>query len=228
MPRLVDIDAQRRRLTEAAIAVIERSGLEGARLRDVARAAGVTTGAVMHYFDGKDAVLEAALEEVVRRTLERMEGPVAPESRTDIDLFIRRLGRYLPLREDSRQEWRVWLAFWGRAMSDERLRAIHRAYYARIIDRLVEPLRALRPTPPAPSLRELRHCADAVLAAIDGVGARATLEPEVWPARRQREALAALLRPLLEAFTGRVGRQAVPGKREGRTVEHDEAQHEGS
>lgn len=204
MPKQVDIAAQRRRLTEAAIAVIQQAGIEGARLRDVARAGGVTTGAVMHYFDGKDAVLEAALEEVVRRTLERMEGVVPAESRTDPELFLRRLGRYLPLREDSRAEWRVWVAFWGRAMADERLRGIHRRYYAEIIERLVEPLGALRTAPPAPPRRELRRCADAVLAAVDGVGTRATLEPELWPARRQCDTLAVLLRPLLMnlALTG--------------------------
>lgn len=200
MPKRVDIDSQRRRLAQAAVAVIHQGGLEGARLRDVARAADLTTGAVMHYFDGKEAVLEAALEEVVRRTLERMEGPVPAASRTDLDLFLRRLARYLPLREDSRQEWRVWLAFWGRAMSDGRLRAVHRKYYGEIIDRLIEPIRALKAAAPAPSTVALRRCADAVLAAIDGVGSRATLEPELWPARRQRETLAALLRPMLMDF----------------------------
>lgn len=200
MPKQIDIAARRRRLTGAAISVIQRSGIEGARLRDVARAAGVTTGAVMHYFDGKDAVLEAALEEVVRRTLERMGGAVPPESRADPELFLHRLGRYLPLRDDSRAEWRVWVAFWGRAMADERLRAIHRRHYADIVERLVDPLRALRPAPPAPSLRELRRFADAVLAAVDGVGTRATLEPELWPAKRQRDTLAVLLGPLLTTF----------------------------
>jgi TetR/AcrR family transcriptional repressor of bet genes len=212
MPKRVDIDSQRRRLAQAAVAVIHQGGLEGARLRDVARAADVTTGAVMHYFDDKDAVLEAALEEVVRRTLERMEGTVPPESRADPEAFIRRVGRYLPLRDESRAEWRVWLAFWGRAMSEERLRAVHRKYYGEIIDRLVERLRGLRTSPPAPSLAQLRRCADAVLAAIDGVGSRATLEPEGWPARRQRETLGALLRPLLGEFIRGADLAATPGQ----------------
>src|SRR5438045_616199 len=73
MPKQVDAAAQRRAIAGAAIAVIDGAGLDGARLRDVARAANVTTGAVTHYFDDKDAVLEAALEEVVRRILAKQD-----------------------------------------------------------------------------------------------------------------------------------------------------------
>ncbi|MFN9711886.1 MAG: TetR/AcrR family transcriptional regulator, partial [Alphaproteobacteria bacterium] len=70
MPKQVDAESQRLSIAEAAIRVIGDGGLENARLRDVARSAGVTTGAVTHYFDGKDAVLLAALDEMVRRILE--------------------------------------------------------------------------------------------------------------------------------------------------------------
>lgn len=197
MPKRVDAEAQRRAFAGAALAVINASGLEGARLRDVARAANATTGAVTHYFDGKDAVLEAALEEIVHRTLARQDR--APE-RTDVRTFVAQAGAYLPIDEESRAEWRVWLAFWGRAITDERLRARHQRYYAAIVDRLVERLPALRGGKAA-SRAQLRQLADAVVAAIDGVGTRATLEPGSWPAKRQRDTLAALLTPLLAEFS---------------------------
>ncbi|HEY1723283.1 MAG TPA: TetR family transcriptional regulator C-terminal domain-containing protein [Magnetospirillaceae bacterium] len=198
MPKKVDVDAQRQAIAGAAIEVIGQAGLDGARLRDVARAAHVTTGAVTHYFDGKDAVLEAALGEIVRRTLERMERPAkAPR---DLAVFIAGVCTYLPIDERGRQEWRVWLAFWGRAIADERLRAIHRDYYARIIEGLRDPLLALRGARARPSPSRIRHCADALVAAIDGIGIRATLEAEHWPAKRQRATLTSLLIPLLTIF----------------------------
>jgi TetR/AcrR family transcriptional repressor of bet genes len=179
MPKLVDVDAQRRAIAGAAIDVINDVGLDAARLRDVARAANVTTGAVTHYFDSKEAVLEAALEEVVRRILARQDRAKGP---IDAKAFIRQACSYLPLDDESRREWRVWFAFWGRAIADERLRALHRRYYEEIVSRV--PTRS-------------RRRADAIIAAIDGVGMRATLEPEQWPPRRQRETLAILLEPLL-------------------------------
>lgn len=74
MPKIVDIDTQRRIIADATIGVINQNGLDQTKLRDVARAGNMTTGTVTHYFADKDAVLEAALEEVVRRTLERIDG----------------------------------------------------------------------------------------------------------------------------------------------------------
>lgn len=186
MPKQVDHDEQRLAIAGAAISVIDREGLDGARLRDVARAANVTTGAVTHYFDSKDAVLEAALAEIVRRILEKQSEIAGTASLVDL------ASAFLPLDAASRSEWRVWLAFWGRAIANERLRAIHREYYAAIVSRLAEGLIAAYPLP-EPQARTL---ADAVIAAIDGVGTRATLEPEDWPPERQRATLALLLGPL--------------------------------
>ena len=200
MPKRVDPITQRRAIARAAIQVITEVGLEGARLRDVAKAAQVTTGAVMHYFDGKDAVLEAALEEAVRRILSKQERARATTGSLDVATFIQGACSYLPLKPESRQEWRVWLAFWGRAIADDRLRALHRRYYAEIVDQLAGLLPALRQGDPAPTRQELERCADAVIAAIDGIGTRATLEPELWPPQRQRDTLSALLTPLLDAF----------------------------
>ncbi len=209
MPKRVDHVSQRRSIAEAAIAVISEAGLDQARLRDVARAANVTTGAVTHYFDSKDAVLVAALEEVVRRTLAKQDRARKTPKAMEVGIFIQQAASYLPLDAESRMEWRVWLAFWGRAIADDRLRALHRQYYAEIVERLIDVLPAIRQADPMPSTDQLRHCADAVIAALDGIGTRATLEPETWPAERQRETLATMLLPVLTAFaTGANAREA--------------------
>ena len=198
MPKQVDSAAQKRMIAKAAIHVINKAGLDGTRLRDVARAGNITTGAVTHYFDGKDAVLEAALGEIVRRTLARIDTPVKAGSGQDIRTFLRRVAAYLPLDDEGRAEWRVWLAFWGRAIADERLRAQHQAYYSAFVTRIAEYLRALDGAPR--SQKRADQTADALIAAIDGIGTRATLEPDDWPARRQKDTLTALLTPLLENY----------------------------
>lgn len=186
-------------IADAAIGVINQSGLDRTRLRDVARAGNMTTGTVTHYFDSKDAVLEAALEEIVRRTLERIDGGSAssPANRGNIAGFIKRVCCYLPVDEASQKEWRVWLAFWGRAIADERLRVMHRNYYQAFVDRLTG---HMLPFEKAASKQKTRNCADAVIAALDGVGTRATLEPDQWPSKRQRETLTSLLMPMLTEF----------------------------
>ncbi len=201
MPKKVDIDKQREKISHAAIQVINQNGLDSTRLRDVARTANVTTGAITHYFDSKDAVLEAALSEVVRRTIEGIDNEGRLQTPGAIGEFIERACFYLPTTAQTTTEWRVWLAFWGRAITDERLRAINRTYYEGFVNRMMKSLQALRkPIGPAAPAKDTRVCADAFLAAIDGIGTRATLEPEQWPITRQKETLTKLLTPLLNEF----------------------------
>jgi len=223
MPKIVDHDAQRARIVQAAVAVIGRGGLESARLRDIALEAGLTTGAVMHYFADKDAVLVAALESVVDATLARTRPratrapraqgragePAAADDSARTDRLVRGLARALPLDEAGRAEWRAWFAFWSLAAHDARLRAVHARFYASFVDAVQEELVALRSTTlRAPTSYDklaaepTRVLADALVAAVDGIGVRATLEPAAWPAARQRSTLAALASPLLAQFLG--------------------------
>lgn len=192
MPKQVDIVAQKQAIADAAIRVIGQTGLDATRLRDVAAAAGVTTGAVTHYFDGKDEVLIAALEELVRRILDP-DIWRRPQGLSLKDALIALCGELLPLDDETRGEWRVWLAFWSRAIHTPRLAEIHRGYYVRITDALSETLMTHGGLEPA----RANLIADAIVAAVDGVGVRATVEPDQWPAARQRQTLAALITPLL-------------------------------
>jgi TetR/AcrR family transcriptional repressor of bet genes len=183
MPKIVDHEERRRAIASAAVDTIAEHGLEGARLADIARTAGVTTGAIAHFFPDKDAVLAAALEEVCTRLMLHI-GP--PEGLPSFEDFA----EALPLCDKSRGEWRVWLAYWGRAPYSEKLRQIHTQYYLDIETALADQLAQLTDAP--------RDLAAAIIAAIDGIGTRATLEPECWPPERQRALLKMMLGSLLE------------------------------
>lgn len=185
MPKIVDHDERRRALARAAVDTVAATGLDGVKLADIARAAGVTTGALAHYFPDKDAVLAAALEEICARLTARID---AAGPRLRLEDFA----GALPLDADSRKDWRVWLAYWGRAPFSEHLRAIHQQYYLDIETALSAGFARGSKTP--------RVIASAIIAAVDGVGTRATLEPDAWPPERQKAQLAALLGPLLASL----------------------------
>lgn len=195
MPKLVDHDVQRRAIAEAAIRVIDRVGLDAARLRDVAREGRVTTGAVTHYFASKDDVLEAAMAEVVRRILDRQSDQAL--GRQPIAGLIEAASAFLPLDEERLRDWRVWFAFWGRAAVDARYRALHRGYYADITASLTRSLTLLRDAGRLRNGADPAILADAVIAAVDGIGVRATHEPGHWPPARQVATLRLLLEPIL-------------------------------
>ena len=57
MPKIVDVEQRRAELADAAARLIARSGIEAATMREVAAEAGLTTGALTHYFADKHELL---------------------------------------------------------------------------------------------------------------------------------------------------------------------------
>jgi AcrR family transcriptional regulator len=92
-------EATRRRALEAALSLFRRRGFDGATMRDIAGAAGLSLGAAYHYFPSKDALVMAYYEwtqdEHERRArVETPEGAdvgtrLAVLFRTKLDLFAR-------------------------------------------------------------------------------------------------------------------------------------------
>lgn len=66
-------DVRRALVLDAARAVFEKLGIEGASIREIARAAGYTPGAIYFYYDSKEAIYGALLAE----SLERLNDKVA-------------------------------------------------------------------------------------------------------------------------------------------------------
>jgi AcrR family transcriptional regulator len=192
MPKVVDHAARRAELVDAAWRVIAAEGLEAATVRRIAQAAGCTTGLVTHYFDSKDDMLVAALREVHRRAGQRMIRHVGG---TDIEVVLLEvILDALPMDEDRQLEWKVWLAFWGRAAADERLRQEQQRRYAEWRGLLGKLIRRARPHDTA---ADRRTAVDLIAGAIDGLGIQAILEPAKFTDARLRRAAGVIVRSAL-------------------------------
>lgn len=66
-------------ILDAAIAVFQEKGFRGTRLEDVAKKAGVTRGAIYHYFEGKPDLLVQAIRSRVRWSFRGVEATAARE-----------------------------------------------------------------------------------------------------------------------------------------------------
>jgi TetR/AcrR family transcriptional repressor of bet genes len=125
MPRQVDHDERRRHIVEALLHIAGTRGLDAVSLREVAQQAGVSMGAVQHYFASKEEMLQYALRhwltlsvhkgfsDRVRRRLGSDTGPAA------IALAV--AAEYLPYDEPSRFDARVGVAFLARGAVDPAL-----------------------------------------------------------------------------------------------------------
>jgi AcrR family transcriptional regulator len=143
VPKQVDREERRRALAEAVFAIIAARGLEAVSLRDVAAEAGVSMGAVQHYFTSKDEMLRFALDHLRTRVLGRLQERLSRLNRpTRRDLVEAGLEVMLPLDEASRQETCVNVAFVELATVDASYAALLREGYRHLVEMSKAQLRA--------------------------------------------------------------------------------------
>lgn len=194
MPKIIDHNARRRDIAKAAVSVIGEIGIENTRLIDVAREANATTGTISHYFEGKDALLLAALDHVAQRILRLMHKSTANQSRNDL---INSASLTLPIDDEGKRDWRVWLAFFSRAVGDPALARINNAYYDEIKHGISQIIRILQKKGEICASVDPDEAADSIITVADGLGVRSSLDPENWPAEKIKRQMSVMLRPLL-------------------------------
>lgn len=171
MPKVVDHDERRAQIVSATWDALASVGLEGATMRVIAERAGCTTGRLTHYFASREEILTAALRAVHERAGVRMIR--AAEGASGASALRAVLLEALPLDDDRRREWQVWLAFWAQAAVDGNLRAENDQRYREwrdVLDRLLREA--------VPDLRTAERGArvDDLVALVDGLGVQAALD----------------------------------------------------
>jgi AcrR family transcriptional regulator len=130
MPRKVDHDERRRHIVEALLRIAGTHGLDAVSLREVAQEAGVSMGAVQHYFATKEEMLGFALrhwlslsvhERFTKRVRARLARDTAGGAPPPGALLLALAAEYLPHNEASRFDARVAVAFLSRAAVDPAL-----------------------------------------------------------------------------------------------------------
>ena len=199
MPPRVGIHeaARRAQILRAARTCIVALGYERVTVRDVAEQAGVSTGMIVHYFGDKDTLLEAALLDKVQDTGIAFRAALTG-AQTAWEQLERLIVASVPETEEVRDEWRLWLTFWGEVTRNERLRAVserqHRRW-TRFLSRIIaEGIASGEFAPVDP------HATATQLAAlIDGLAIQATLQNPTLSPTQMRELCLNALRQLLYA-----------------------------
>lgn len=179
----------------AARACIVALGYERVTMRDIAETAGVSTGMVVFYFRDKESVLEAALLGKIQDTgiafRAALEGARSARERLE-----RLVGASLPASDEVRDEWRLWLTFWGEAARNARLRAVSERQHqrwTRFLGRIVRDGIVAGEFAPV----DADATATQIAALIDGLAVQATLGNPALSADRMRGLCLDALRRLL-------------------------------
>lgn len=119
MPKIVDHEARRKQLAEAAWRVIRRKGLEGVSVRSVAEEAGISIGSLRHYFSTQSELLAFSMRLIGERIKERIDHlEMSGDFRSIIE---RAIEETLPLDEERTSEAIIWLGFLGKTLTDPAL-----------------------------------------------------------------------------------------------------------
>ena len=192
-PRLGLRETERRaQVLRAARACIVTHGYERVTMRDIAETAGVSTGTVVHYFRDKETVLEAALLDKITDTGIAFRAALAGahSARERLEGLVE---ASLPTTDEVRDEWRLWLTFWGEATRNERLRAVSERQHQRWTRFLARILRDGLTSGEFVASLDADMVAPQVAAVIDGLAVQATLgNPTISPERMRTLCLATL------------------------------------
>ncbi|GIO59605.1 TetR/AcrR family transcriptional regulator [Paenibacillus cineris] len=119
MPKIVDHDQKRKLIAESAWKIIETKGIEHASIRAVAAAAGVSPGALRHYFSTQDELLLFIVDYYLTRGADRAKG--IEISRIPMKAALEVVLELLPMDSDKRTVAGVWWVFAIRSLTSPAL-----------------------------------------------------------------------------------------------------------
>jgi AcrR family transcriptional regulator len=184
----------RDRILQAAVELIAERGIGGARIAQIAKAAGVSTALVHYHFRTREVLLAETLDyafDVASAVHLRPAGENGAN-----DSAARRLAdvveQSLPSTDPARREWQLWAELWLGAARDPGLRPIAAQMYARyrtwIAAAVAEGVAAGEFAPVDPV-----KTADLAMAVIDGLGLRVLLGDPSMPLDSARERIGEIL-----------------------------------
>jgi AcrR family transcriptional regulator len=162
-------DLRRAELIAAALRTISAKGFERTTIRDIARAAGASTGSVHYYFATKEELLLAAVAEGDARFRERVGAEVAATEGAGAKL--KRIAE-LCFPEDAADgpDWYVFIDFWQQAARHAESRGIFEAANADWLELLITIIELGVRTGEFALQRSARDEAMGLAAMIDGLG----------------------------------------------------------
>ncbi len=120
MPKFVNHDKKRKLIAEAAWQIIEKEGIEKASIRRVAAEAGMSPGALRHYFSTKDEMLLFIIEYYIEEGKKRSDHK--EWSKNPLQAVEEVLLELVPIDEEKKIETSVWWIFALRSLTSDALK----------------------------------------------------------------------------------------------------------
>lgn len=201
MPAKGDHEARRRAVSKAVWRILATHGFSGLTMRAIAVEIGASTGLVTHYYSNKQELVRMAVElaEENARVLTRH-----PFDNPGLDGLRAALLDVLPLTPEMAAMNRVWVSFWGEALSDDPLGKFEIQRYERWRGMLRPHVQAAIDRGELPPGTDVEDTVAMSAAFAHGLVVQALFDPERFPPERQRA--------LVDQFIQRWGGGDQPGQ----------------
>jgi AcrR family transcriptional regulator len=170
---------RREALVEATLRCLKKYGHEGASVRRISAAAGVSIGLINHHFPSKSGLIAESYETLALSLQDSLRARAqnrAASPRKRLSDFFR--ASFAPELLDP-QLFNVWVVFWGMAAHSPEIRAVHDRTYGQYRSILEKLLGELVKSGAAPKLK-LRSAAIALSALLDGLWVELSLGSETF------------------------------------------------
>lgn len=143
MPKIVNHNNQKEIIAEAAWRVIRNVGIENASVRKIAQEAGISSGALQHYFNSQSQLLEFAMKMVVERVEQRFANISKQVSAITLSNAKELLLNLMPMDKDRELEMEIWLSLTVKAFHEPSLSEISQGTYSLIYQTILAMLKQL-------------------------------------------------------------------------------------
>ncbi|MGH3212046.1 MAG: TetR/AcrR family transcriptional regulator [Trebonia sp.] len=135
-----ELSRRKRAILDATLRLVAAEGAGAVRLRDVARASGVSVGSLQYYFDSRDQLIREAFDQHARDVVDLItlagDASATPSDRLAAVLEA------ATLRPDLRHSAALWMEFVSAGLHDDQLRTLLAGAYEAWRGLLAEVVRA--------------------------------------------------------------------------------------
>jgi AcrR family transcriptional regulator len=170
----------------AASRAIQQRGFANTRIADIAREAGMSTGAIHYYFDVKDEVLTAALKWASERLFDKLDG-LSLGATSERERLAQVIEVAVPEPGPRRGEYVLWIELWVRALQEPRLLPVCEELSRRWRNYFYEPVRRGAESGEFETVADPDEVAERLIALVDGLGFELLLGYSWTSPERMRE-----------------------------------------
>jgi AcrR family transcriptional regulator len=174
-------NVRREELVDATLQCLKQFGYEGASVRRISAAAGVSIGLINHHFPSKSTLVALTYETLATSVQESIRLQAENTATSPRDRLRRFFRASFAANQIDPQLFNVWLVFWSMVEHSPEIRAVHDRTYGKYRAVLESLLAQLTESGAAPKLK-LRPAAIGLSALLDGLWielslSRATFKP---------------------------------------------------